>query len=370
MGSCTATRRVRALLVGLGLVAVLGLLGACARAGTSTGDYVGNDAVASMAEELRAEGRTGYYLGPEANGLALTHVDRVTENGPDFQFWASYGRCQAGMFEEGGCADPLSVGTRAWRADVTGISCQRLEPQLGVPVARVSGELTLFTDDVLVSVLPVEDATGRALDNGLELLPALRAVGADGPARPLPPPVPDLAAWVDTTCGSTPGETVEHPIEQPGETLDNTHVPDFTVDALGGGQLAWADYRGRPVIVAVGSLDQVLPTLDRLVPLSSESPSRPAVVGLVVELSADKGNPRPLADLERQADKPVPAPVGYAAIPLPAVWFLDAAANVGEVDDGMTTGVIAFVDGAGEVMTYVPMNASDPRLRSAARELG
>jgi hypothetical protein len=368
MGSFTASRRFRCVLVVLGPAAVLGL-GACV-AGASAGDYIGDAAVASMAEELREEGRSGYYLGPEANGLALTHVDRVTENGPDFQFWASYGRCQVGMFEEGGCADPLSVGTRAWRADVTGISCQRLEPQLGVPAGRISGELTLFTGDVLVSVLPVEDATGRALDNDLELLADLRAVGADRPAGSLPPPVPDLAAWVDTTCGSTPGETVEHPIEGEGAPLDNTHVPDFTVDALGGGQLAWADHRGRPVIVAVGSLDQVLPALDRLVPLGAASPSRPAVVGLVVELDADKRNPRPLADLEREAGDAAPAPVGYAAVPLPAVWFLDAAANVGEVDDGMASGVIAFVDAAGEVMTYVPMDASDARLGDAARRLG
>lgn len=99
------------------------------------------------------------------------------------------------------------------------------------------------------------------------------------------------------------------------ETLDNTHVPDFSVDALGGGRLG-TDYRGEPVVVAVGSLDQVLPALDRLVPLSAASSSRPAVIGLVVELSADKGNPRPLEDLERQAGEAVPAPVGYAAIPL------------------------------------------------------
>ena len=370
MASRTATTRVRGLLLGLGVVVVPGLLGACASGGTSAGDYVGNDAVASVAEELQEEGRAGYYLGPEANGLALTNVDRVTENGPDFQFWASYGRCEVGMFEDGGCADPLSVSTHAWRADVTGITCQRLEPQLGVPAASISGELTLFTGDVLVSVLPVGDATGSAVDNGLELVSGLRAIGADGPARSLPPPVPDLAAWVDATCGSTPGDMVEHPVEGPGEALDNTHVPDFSVDALGGGRLAWTDYRGEPVVVAVGSLDQVLPALDRLVPLSAASPSRPAVIGLVVELSADKGNPRPLEDLERQAGEALPATVGYAAIPLPAVWFLDAAANVGDVDDGMTSGVIAFVDAAGEVTTSAPMDASDSQLRSAAAELG
>ena len=61
--------------------------------GTSPGTYVGDAAVAAAAEALRAEGRVAYYLGPEADGNALSSVDRVTDNGPSFQFWASYGTC-------------------------------------------------------------------------------------------------------------------------------------------------------------------------------------------------------------------------------------------------------------------------------------
>jgi hypothetical protein len=201
MSSGTALPHLRRALAGL---AILCVVAACGSGGTSPGHYLGDDAVASMATELQDEGRTGYYLGPEANGLALTNVDRVTENGPDFQFWAAYGRCEVAPFEDGGCADPLSVATRAWRADTTGISCQRLEPQLGVPTGVVSGELTLFTGDVLVSVLSFDDPEVSAVDQGLVLVPGLRAVGSDGPVGVLPPPVPELAAWVDTICGSTP----------------------------------------------------------------------------------------------------------------------------------------------------------------------
>jgi hypothetical protein len=365
----TLTALVRAtvgLIAGMALTVTLGGCGG----GRSAGSYVGDQAVADAASELQAEGAVAYYLGPQAGGLPLTGVERVTENGPDFQFWAAYGRCEVGLFEDGGCMDPLSVATRAWRADTTGFSCQRLEPRLGVPTGVVSGELTLFTGEVLVSVLPMGDSAEAAVGDALSLLPALRPIGADSPAPSLPPPVPDLAAWVDTACGSTPGETIEHPVEGQGAALDNTHVPAFTVDALGGGQLAWVDYRGKPVVVAVGTLDQVLGAVDRLDRLGASSEGRPELIGLVVELGADKGNPRPLADLEHEAGDAVPAPVGYAAIPLPAVWFFDGAANTGQVDDGMDAGVIAFVDASGEVRTYLPIDASDSRLQDAAANLG
>ena len=131
---------------------------------------MGDGSVQSVADELRAEGRAAYYLGPEASGLALTDVTRVTENGPEFQVWASYGTCHPAMFDDGGCMDPLSVSTLDWRPDVTGVSCQRLEPQLGVPAGLVMGELTLFTDRVQVSVVHVDDLADYDGHRGLALL--------------------------------------------------------------------------------------------------------------------------------------------------------------------------------------------------------
>ena len=336
------TRRRAAVVVACTAVA-LALVACGAR--TSGGTYVGDQMVQSVADELRAEGRAAYYLGPDAAGLALTDVDRVTENGPDFQVWASYGTCSTAPFEEGGCMDPLSVSTRDWRPDATGLSCQRLEAQLGVPAGLVMGELTLFTGRALVSVLHVDDLADYDGHRGLALVDDLRLIGATRPVGELPPPDPELARWVDTLCGSVPGTTVEHPLEDSSPELDNAHVPDFTVDLLGGGRFSWSEHEGEPVVLAVGSLDEVAAALGRLAPIISAS-SQASLAGLVAELDQPKGRPRAIGELEREAGR-LPAPVGYAADPTPAVWFFDSASNVGQGSGELGSGVIAFVDSSG-----------------------
>ena len=166
-----------------------------------------------MAEELEAEGTVAYFLGASAAGLNLTHVARVTENGPDFQFFTSYGTCRPAMFEEGGCMDPLMVDTMAWRPDLTGVSCQRLDPQLGVPAGLIMGELTLFTERLQVRVLHADDLADYDGHRGLALLGQLRAVGESRPIGSLPPPDPEVEAWVDEFCGTVPGGVVDHPME-------------------------------------------------------------------------------------------------------------------------------------------------------------
>ena len=189
------------------------LVTAACGAGTSPGSYVGDASVRAVAEQVGAEGRAAYYLGPDAAGLALTDVTRVTENGPEFQVWASYGSCHMGAFEEGGCMDPLSVSTRAWRPDGAGVACRRLEPQLGVPAGLVNGELTLFTGREQVSVVHVDDLADLSGSRGLALLAGLRRIGATEPVGTLPPPEPDVASWVDGFCGAVPGAVVDHPVE-------------------------------------------------------------------------------------------------------------------------------------------------------------
>ena len=352
------------LLAGLTIAATLSACGA----GTSAGTYVGDDSVQSVAEQLRAEGREAYYLGPEASGLALTDVTRVTENGPEFQVWASYGTCHQAMFEEGGCLDPLSVNTSDWRPDVTGVSCERLPPQLGVPAGLVMGELTLFTGRVQVRVVDVDDLADYDGHRGLALLKDLRVIGGSQPVGSLPPPDPEVATWVDGLCGTAPGASVEHPMEEPSSTLDNTHVPDFTVDRLGGGRFGWSKLSGTPVVIAVGTVDQVTGALRRLAPVVSASPSHATLAGLVAELDRPKGRPRPIAEVERDAG-PLPASVGYAAVPTPAVWFFDSASNLGQVGDGWDSGVIAFVDAAGTVRTFLPVDARPGELGAAVEAL-
>ena len=208
-------------------VAVSGavLLSAACGAGTSPGSYVGDPSVQAVAEQVGAEGRAAYYLGPEAAGLALTDVTRVTENGPEFQVWASYGSCHPGAFDDGGCMDPLSVSTLAWRPDGAGVDCRRLEPQLGVPAGLVNGELTLFTGRDQVSVVHVDDLADYDGHRGLALLHDLRRIGSAEPVGTLPSPDADVASWVDRFCGSAPGAHVEHPIEDPGPGASGTPAP-------------------------------------------------------------------------------------------------------------------------------------------------
>ena len=52
-----------------------------------------------------------------------------------------------------------------------------------------------------------------------------------------------------------------------------------------------------------------------------------------------------------------------------AVWFLDSAANVGEVTGGMDAGVIAFVHSTGDVATYRPVGAPADALRASTESL-
>lgn len=341
---------------------------------TAPGTYVGDAAVSAVAAELREEGRVAYYLGPDADGNALVDIDRVEDNGPDFQFWASYGTCTAPPgYDEGGCGEPVTTSTHDWRPETAGLWCRRLEPVLGVPAGEVMGELTLFTDRVRVSVVSVRDREGEGGGQGvahaLSLLDGLRPVGGTQPVPSLPAPDPDVAAWVDELCGTVPGQAVEHPMGGEAEGLTNTHVPDFTVPQLNGGQLSWADHRGTPVVIAVGNLAQVTAAVRRLAPVVAASPSDPTLLGLVTELEVAKSAPRPISALEREAGT-LPAAVGYAAVPLPAVWFMDSAANLGQVDNAMETGLIAVVDPAGEVVAFTPVTAAGATIREAVDPLG
>ena len=79
---------------------------------TSSATYVGDRSVAAVAQQVGSKGRTAYYLGPEAGGLALTDVTRVTDNGPDFQVWATYGTCVPSPLDQSACVDPSRSSRR------------------------------------------------------------------------------------------------------------------------------------------------------------------------------------------------------------------------------------------------------------------
>ena len=360
------------LLACIATAAVVTSLSACGSApgddySFGAGSALPSNDVVSVVAQVRTTGKPAYYLGNAVGDLPLTLLDLVEENAPMFQVQADYGSCQASG--DGGCADPVSVSTTDRPPDVLGTHCQRLEPQLGVPAGVVMGELTLATGDVMVTV---SDFRGRNDDNdgiqsALTLLPRLRALGDTGPQDALPPPSRASAAWMDEVCGARPGAQVSHDLgSQPVPAVPD-HVPDFTVQRLGGGALNWAEYHGRPVVIAVGTVPQVSAALGRLQPLVAKAPSQPTLLGLVSDPTGDKFNPRPVTVIERQAGR-LPAPVGYAAVPMSAVWFLDAANNSG--GSALDTGTIAFVDPAGDVVRFAPPSTPDAQLSEWAHELG
>ena len=325
---------------------------------------LGTNEFQAAVAEVQAAGKPAYYLGSSVDGLPLTHLDLVEENAPAFQVEADYGTCTSSG--DGGCSDPVVVSTNDRRPDAAGTGCRRLEPQLGVPAGVLMGELTLVTGGVIVTVSDFRGRDGSDdVQPALRLLSQLTSVGAAEPLRILPAPEPAAAAWMDEVCGDIPGREASHPVE--GE-LDNSHVPDFTVERLGGGELTWADYRGKPVVIAVGTVTQVASAVRRLQPLLAKGPTQPTLLGLVTDPTGDKFTPRPVADIEREAGA-LPVPVGYAAVPLSAVWFLDAAANTG-AEVGLDGCVIAFVDGTGQVTHFALPSTPDAQLSEWARSLG
>ncbi len=363
----TLVRSTQLLPTAVGALLLTLPLAACGTGLRAHGNPMSSNAFDAAVAEVKGAGKPAYYLGASVGDLPLTALDLVEENAPAFQVEADYGTCESGG--DGGCSAPVVVSTNDWRPDVQGFTCRRLEPQLGVPAGILMGELTLATSDLVVTV---SDFRGRDASDDVQpavrLLSQLRTVGTSQPLATLPPPDPDVAAWMDEVCGSTPGREVSHPLEADLHPLDNSHVPDFTVERLGGGELTWADHRGEPVVIVVGTVPQVSTTVRRLQPLMAKAPSHPTLLGLVTDPTGDKFNPRPVAEIEKKAGA-LPVPVGYAAVPLAAVWFLDSASNRG-VEVGLDGCVVAFVDESGTVIRFAAPSTPDAQLTEWARALG
>lgn len=157
------------------------------------------DQLPSLAAQLKSAGRTVYYLGRAAHGLTLNSFADFTDDGAGFV--ASYGPCDPG--HDGGCAEPVMVSTERWEAEPAGFGCRPLAPQLSVPTLLVSGEVTLYTGRHVVRILDELDGDPDnrvGAEHALALVPQLRELGATRPARRLPPPDPDVVAWIAQTC--------------------------------------------------------------------------------------------------------------------------------------------------------------------------
>lgn len=343
-------------------------LAACGEGGGFTaGQSLSSNEFRAAVDQIGAAGKPAYYLGSSYDDLPLTLLDLVEENAPSFQVQADYGTCES--TGDGGCSDPVVVSTNDWRPDVEVIACRRLEPQLGVPAGVVMGELTLVTGELVITLSDFRERPGGdGIAPAVRALSALRRVGDSTPVGSLPPPTPEAAGWMDEACGTTPGKEVFHELGGGPDALDNSTVPDFTVERLGGGELAWADYQGKPLVLVVGTGPQVSATVRRLKPIVARNPSPPTLLGLVSDPSGDKFNPRPVSEIESEVGD-LGVPVGYAAVPLSAVWFLDSAANRGN-QNAWDEGVVAFVDASGTVTQFARPSAPDAQLGEWARALG
>jgi len=348
-------------------VALALALTACGTGGITAGEPLGDNEFRAAVAQIRTAGKPAYYLGSSYGGLPLTVLDLVEENAPAFQVEADYGTCEPSG--DGGCSDPVVVSTNDWHPDVDGLNCQRLEPQLGVPAGVLMGELTLVTGQLVVSVSDFrERPSGDGIQPAVRALASLKRVGESAPVGSLPQPTAEVAAWMDEVCGTKPGQEVSHELDGGPDALDNSTVPDFTVERLGGGELAWKSYRGKPLVIVVGTGPQVSAAVKRLKPLIARNAKHPPLLGLVSDPSADKFKPRPVSAIEAEVGD-LGVPVGYAAVPLSAVWFLDAAGNRGD-DKAWDEGIVAFVDGAGTVSQFASPSTPDAQLGEWARALG
>lgn len=348
-------------------VLVLAISG-CGDAGSfATGQSLSSNEFRAAVDQIQTTGKPAYYLGSSYGGLPLTVLDLVEENAPAFQVQADYGSCEPSG--DGGCSDPVVVSTNDWRPDVAGLACQRLEPQLGVPAGVVMGELTLVTGELVITVSDFrERPDGDGIEPAIRALSALRQVGESAPVGSLPAPTAEASAWLDEVCGTVPGEEVSHEMGGGPDALDNSKVPDFTVERLGGGELAWQDYHGKAVVIVVGTGPQVAASVRKLRPLVEKGARHPTLLGLVTDPTGDKFNPRPVAEIEAEVGQ-LGVPVGYAAVPLSAMWFLDSASNRG-AEAPWDEGVVAFVDAGGEVTQFARPSAPEAQLGEWSRALG
>jgi hypothetical protein len=167
--------------------------------------------------------------------------------------------------------------------------CTRLEPVRGVPAVTFGAELVLLTGTSTITIAPADGS-----DTAVELAAAaqLREVGGNLSPGPLPPPDPTILPVLDGACGHNPGETGP-PVDPGPASAPSTQVPDFTVSQLGGGQLRWADYVGRPVVVMVGDVPHVVKGIQRILHL--DAPPPPVVIGLIWKPFGSKDTPAPIA---------------------------------------------------------------------------
>ncbi|MET9269951.1 hypothetical protein [Kribbella sp. NPDC003557] len=299
-----------------------------------------------------------YWLGTEFHGWPLddsfiakdgTEVEGDTSLDPGEELTVLYGA----YCVDNSCLWHAEVGIQDVPIGENVVGCSRLAPLHGVPTVLMAGEaVILFTADVAIRV-GTSAIDPEVAEQGAAVL---RRFGASAPVGTLPPPPAAKVKLIDKACGEHPGDHGPELFE--GENTAAVGLPDFAVPRLGGGQVRWADYGTRPVVVVAGDIAQVAPAVRRLAELTSGG-TAPPVIGLAWDVMGDKEHPAPSVEIERRAGGPLPVPVGYPAT-YPAVWLSDAA-GIFPTDDG----VIGLFNGSSTPVRLLPSDASDSDLRAA-----
>lgn len=256
---------------------------------------------------------------------------------------------------EGTCSSRIEVGAEEIPLGQNIVGCSRLAPIHGVPTVSLAGDsVVLFTGPLAIRV----GTTPGDVELAAQAAKELRRVGESAAAGTLPPPPASKPKLIDAACGRHPGEHGPGLYDDPALNPASEGMPAFTVPRLGGGQLRWTDYNGKPVVVAAGDVTDVAPAVRRLAKLTSGGKS-PTVIGLTWDTVGDKVHPAPTAEIQRKAGH-LPVPVGSPATE-PAVWLSDAAGI-----DPSQSGVIGFLDSKGIPSTLLPTDASDAEIRTRA----
>lgn len=344
--------------IGAVVVVVVLLVAGCQVVPTGPG---AEEAEARLRQIASTTDEPVYWLGSEFHGWALDSA--ILADGSEAQRDTTLGHGDEMTVLYGAFCIDRSCG---WRAEVgiqdvpigsNVVGCARLAPMHGVPTVTLAGEsVILFTGDLAIRVATSVDDLEVAKQGAA----GLRRFGDAAPVGTLPPPPASKLKLIDKACGQRPGEHGPDLFEEPEPTA--TDFPDFTVPRLGGGQLRWAEYVGKPVVVVAGDITQVAPAVRRLASLTSGGTS-PAVIGLAWDTLGDKEHPASSAEVERKAGR-LPVPVGYPAT-YAAVWLSDTAAT-----DPSEVGVIAFFGrGSGTPSSLLRTDASDAKIRRALEQL-
>ena len=267
-----------------GTLAISSLL-VLAACGNGSGSGTPQPAEEALQEIAAQADHPVYYLGQQYRDWIVSDTSVDNDTGRIYVF---YGTCSAVVDS---CAPPFQVMTEVMDPELwsAAVGCSRLPPVRGVPAVSFGDALMLLTADSLITLA---DDTGDAAA-ATAAAEQLRPVGAALSTGALPPPDPAALQIVETACGKNPGDIGPTEPEQGPAPTGPPQVPDFTVDQLGGGVLRWSAYRGKPVVVVVGDVPDVIQGIRRVTELRAGP--RPAVIGLVWKVFGSKFTPAPIA---------------------------------------------------------------------------